>query len=322
MALIEDTCPAFSAHTSEPYVMISLNHLSKRYDANFVVDDVDLSVSEGEIVGLLGPNGAGKTTTLRMIAGVLPPSRGSVSINGKDVLQHPEMKRTIGYLPENNPLYEELTVEEYLRFWASVKGIPQDHIPEATAFVVDHVNIADVYYRPIAELSKGYRQRVGLSQALLTRPEILILDEPTEGLDPNQRREMKELIQSLGKKRTVIISSHVLSEVAKLANRVIIINKGKVVADDSPDHLTRSSAGSQIVDVEIKGKDVLSKLKALPHVKHVEETGKNYFQLDVAKGRDIREDIFKLAVSKKWTILTMLRKELELEDVFSELTKE
>ena len=170
--------------------MIALTKLSKRFDRQFVVNDLNLKIKQGEIVGLLGPNGAGKTTTLRMIAGVLPPSKGTVVIDDKNIEADGIVKKRIGFLPENNPLYDELTVEEYLSFWSDMKEIPQGERQEAIDFVVDRCGISEVYYRPISELSKGYRQRVGLSQAILTKPDILILDEPTEGLDPNQRQDI------------------------------------------------------------------------------------------------------------------------------------
>lgn len=303
--------------------MITITNLSKRFDTQFVVDNISLKIKEGEIVGLLGPNGAGKTTTLRMITGVLPPTKGAVIINGRDITQDSDsLKKRIGFLPENNPLYEDVTVEEYLRFWADIKGIEKDKRAEAIDFVVESCGIAEVYYRPIGELSKGYRQRVGLSQAILTKPDILILDEPTEGLDPNQRQDIAKLILSLGKKRTVIISSHVLSEVARFASRMIIVNKGAIVADDTPEHLRQFKSSTQTVEVEIKGEKVLEALRELPNVSKAKELRKNYYVLEVKKGEDIREKLFKTAVSKNWILLTMLQKERALEDVFAQLTSE
>lgn len=303
--------------------MITVTNLSKRFDTQFVVDNISLKINEGEIVGLLGPNGAGKTTTLRMITGVLPPTKGAVVIDGRDITQESDsLKKRIGFLPENNPLYEDVTVEEYLRFWADIKRINKEKRKEAIDFVVDSCGIAEVYYRPISELSKGYRQRVGLSQAILTKPDILVLDEPTEGLDPNQRQDIAKLILSLGKKRTVIISSHVLSEVARFASRLIIINKGTVAADDTPERLRQFKSSTQTVEVEIKGEKILEKLKALENVTKVKEQRKNYYILEVNKGKDIREKLFKTAVTNKWILLTMMQKERALEDVFAQLTSE
>lgn len=300
--------------------MITLTKLSKRFDRQFVVSDVNLKIKQGEIVGLLGPNGAGKTTTLRMIAGVLPPSKGSVVIDETNIETNGFVKKRIGFLPENNPLYEELTVEEYLSFWSDMKEIPKSERQEAIDFVVDRCGIAEVYYRPISELSKGYRQRVGLSQAILTKPDILILDEPTEGLDPNQRQDIAALIRDLGKERTVIISSHVLSELAKIVNRMVIIHKGAIVADETPDNLRRLGSSSQTVEIEVKGNHVLSSLKKVDGVIDVQETKKDYFVVEVEKKLDIREKLYKLAVKNKWTLLTLVARERAIEDVFSQLT--
>src|SRR3972149_1613019 len=300
--------------------MITLTKLSKRFDRQFVVSDVNLKINQGEIIGLLGPNGAGKTTTLRMIAGVLPPSKGTVVIDETNIETDGIVKKRIGFLPENNPLYEELTVEEYLSLWSDMKEIPKSERQEAIDFVVDRCGISGVYYRPISELSKGYRQRVGLSQAILTKPDILILDEPTEGLDPNQRQDIAALIRDLGKERTVIISSHVLSELAKIVNRMVIIHKGAIVADETPDNLRRLGSSSQTVEIEVKGNHVLSTLKKVDGVIDVHEIKKDYFVVEIEKKLDIREKLYKLAVKNKWTLLTLVAKERAIEDVFSQLT--
>lgn len=300
--------------------MITLSKLSKRFDRQFVVNDVNIKINEGEIVGLLGPNGAGKTTTLRMIAGVLPPSKGNVQIDGKDITLDGSIKKRIGFLPENNPLYDEMTVEEYLAFWADMKEIAKSDRQDAIDFVVDRCGISEVYYRPISELSKGYRQRVGFSQAILTKPDILIFDEPTEGLDPNQRQDIANLIRDLGKKRTVIISSHVLPELAKIASRMIIIHKGAVVADETPENLRKIGSASQVVEIEVKGSNVLSTLRKVDGVTEVTEARKNYFVITVDKKQDIREELYKLSMKNKWTLLTLLAKEQAIEDVFSQLT--
>lgn len=300
--------------------MITLTNLAKRFDRQFVVNDVNLKIKQGEIVGLLGPNGAGKTTTLRMIAGVLPPSKGTVVIDDKNIETDGIVKKRIGFLPENNPLYDELTVEEYLSFWSDMKEVPKGERKESIDFVVDRCGITEVYYRPISELSKGYRQRVGLSQAILTKPDILILDEPTEGLDPNQRQDIAALIRDLGKERTVVISSHVLSELAKIVNRMVIIHKGVIVADETPDNLRRLGSSSQIVEIEVKGNHVLSTLKTVDGVIDVHEAKKDYYVVEVEKKLDIREGLYKLAVKNKWTLLTLVAKERAIEDVFSQLT--
>lgn len=301
--------------------MITVSNLSKRFDRDFVVDGISLTIKTGEIIGLLGPNGAGKTTTLRMIAGVLPPTKGTIEIDKQNIKKEANsIKERIGFLPENNPLYDELTVEEYLAFWADVKGIPKENRPEAIDFVVKSCGIDDVYYRSISELSKGYRQRVGLSQAILTKPDILILDEPTEGLDPNQRHDIASLILSLGKKRTVIISSHVLSEISKLSSRIIIINKGAVVADDTPHNLQNLKSSTITLEVEIQGEHVLSELQKLPGVVKVSQQRKNYYVLEVDKKVDLRERIFNTAVENKWVLLILMQRQRSLEEVFGQLT--
>lgn len=303
--------------------MITLTDLSKRFDKQFVVEDVKLKITPGEIVGLLGPNGAGKTTTLRMLAGVLPPTRGFVTIDGVNVHQDGEfVKKRIGFLPENNPLYEELTVEEFLIFWADIKGLRESEKKPAIDFIVENCGIAQVYYRPIAELSKGFRQRVGLAQAILTKPDILILDEPTEGLDPNQRQDISLLIKNLGKKRTVIISSHVLTEIAKLASRLVVIHKGKIVADETPEKFKRMGSKSNTLEVEIKGERVITGIKELEHVIGVTQIRTNTFEIKIKESRDIREDVFKLAVKKRWIILSLMQRERPIEDVFAQLTSE
>jgi len=301
--------------------MITISNLSKKFSGNIVVNDINLKIKEGDIVGLLGPNGAGKTTTLRMISGVLPPTNGAIEIDDTDITKDPKIKNKIGYLPENNPLYDDLTVQEYLSFWADVKGIDPAEKQEAIDFVVDHCGISDVFYRPISELSKGYRQRVGFSQAILTKPDILILDEPTEGLDPNQRQDIAALIRDLSKKRTVIISSHVLSELAKLANRLIVIHKGEIVADNTPEKLRKMGSKTQIVEFEVTGKSVIPTLKKTKGIKKITQMKKNYFEIESDEKKDIRQDLYKLAVKNKWTLLTLVAKEESIEDVFSKLTE-
>lgn len=252
--------------------MISLKNISKRFESVTAVDDISLSIKKGEVIGFLGPNAAGKTTTLRMITGILPPSQGKILINNKEISKNEtELKKLIGYLPENNPLYEDLTVEEFLKFWLDIKQVPEKDWKKTLKFVVENAGIAEVFYRPINELSKGFRQRVGLSQAILTKPKILILDEPTEGLDPNQRLQIQSLIKNLGKQRTVIIASHVLSEIAKIANRIIIIHKGKIVADSTTKQLADLKKGPMTLEVKVKSATIASKIKKIKGVIKVEK---------------------------------------------------
>jgi ABC-2 type transport system ATP-binding protein len=304
--------------------MIILNNVSKKFEQTEAVKNISLKIKPGEIVGLLGPNGAGKTTTIRMLTGVLPPTKGKVEINGKNFFDNStQLKSMIGYLPENNPLYEDLTVEEHLYFWLGMKGIVDGkRQKEAINFSVESTGIGSVYYRFIGELSKGYRQRVGLAQAILAKPEILILDEPTEGLDPNQRRDIQKLLVELQKSRTVIVSSHVLGEISKLASRIIIIHNGRVVGDDTPTNLVKAQSGEQEIEVEILGKGVSKGLATLSHVKSVNSKGKNTYLIVVDTDKDLRQDIFDLAVGKKWKLLEIKVKTRELEDVFTELTTE
>lgn len=303
--------------------MIKLNKITKKFGTTLAVKGISIKIMPGEIVGLLGPNGAGKTTTLRMMAGVLPPTNGTVEIDGKNISDHEEIKTRIGYLPEDNPLYEELTVEEHLHFWAQMKGMKKEEAETAIAYAIEKTGIKEVYYRLIGELSKGYQQRVGLAQAILGKPDILLLDEPTEGLDPNQRRDIQDLLNELKKSRTVIVSSHVLSEISKIANRIIIISQGLVVGDDSPENLIKSSDGVQEVEIEIQGAHLIKEIKAIPGVTEVikEKKGKYKVRGEVS-GEDLRPKIFKAAVKNKWILLTIRSVERQLEEVFSELTEE
>ena len=302
--------------------MIVLKKVEKNFGENKAVDGISLTIKPGEIVGLLGPNGAGKTTTLRMLAGVLPPTKGTITIDGKGFDETEQtLKGRIGYLPEENPLYDDLTVEEHLKFWASMKHLGVEETAEAIEFAIEKTGIREVYYRLIGELSKGYRQRVGLAQAILARPDILLLDEPTEGLDPNQRRDIQTLLSDLKVSRTVIVSSHVLSEITKIASRIIIISQGQVVGDDSPDNLVKEEGGKQTVEVEIEGTGVVSGIKSLKNIEEVVKEKTNYYQVTSDSKKDIRPEIFNLAVKKKWVILTMKLVERKLEDVFSELTE-
>lgn len=303
--------------------MITLENVTKTYGSTPVVESMSLSIKPGEIVGLLGPNGAGKTTTIRMIAGVLPSSTGSISVNGLTHADHSmELKSQIGYLPEDNPLYEDLTVEEHLHFWGRMKGLGVSELPEAIEFALESTDITDVYYRFIGELSKGYRQRVGLAQAIMNKPSILLLDEPTEGLDPNQRRDIQALLAKLRKDRTVIVSSHVLGEISHLADRIIIIHKGLVVGDDSPQNLVSTNKKSIELMTEIKGTGVIKGLQEIPGVIKAVKEGSARYRITAKRTPDIREAIFKQSIKQKWILMEMRPLERQLEDVFSELTEQ
>lgn len=302
--------------------MIHFANVSKSFAGTRVVSALNLTIKPGEIIGLLGPNGAGKTTTIRMLAGVLPPSSGTITIDQKTYLDYElELKHRIGYLPENNPLYDDLTVEEHLHFWASLKGLALDSVTEAIDFAVQNTGIKEVYYRLISELSKGYRQRVGLAQAILGKPDILLLDEPTEGLDPNQRRDIQALLSKLKKNRTVIVSSHVLGEISQLATRLLIIHKGAIVGDDTLAHLLAGKGGSQTIELEVTGTNIKKTLLALSGVISVESPSPRHYLVTSRSKKDLRPELFKLAVSKKWVLTNLQEKTRQLEDVFSELTE-
>lgn len=303
--------------------MLEFKKISKNFDSTRALNSVSFKIKRGEIIGLLGPNGAGKSTTLKILAGILPPSSGQVLINNQIFdYNHQYLKKMIGFLPENNPLYEEMTVEEFLIFWAKIKGLSQKQLKTALKFVLLYTGIKSVFYKMISELSKGYRQRVGLAQAILSKPEVLLLDEPTEGLDPNQRKEIKNLITKLGKDHTVILSSHVLSEVSQIAKRVIIINKGKIVADDKVSNLKLLKSGHRVIETELIGKNILTALKKLPHLIKIKKIKNDYYQIESEKGSDLRPKVFNLAKKNNWQLLTLKEIEQKLEDVFSQLTHE
>lgn len=308
--------------------MIEVKNLVKLYGDKRAVDDVTFTVQKGEILGFLGQNGAGKSTTMNIITGYLSSTSGTVTIDGHEILEDPiEAKKKIGYLPEHPPLYLDMTVKEYLGFMYELKKVKlprKQHIEE----ICQVVRITDVYNRVIKNLSKGYRQRVGLAQALLGNPDVLILDEPTVGLDPKQMIEIRNLIKSLGQRHTIILSSHILSEVQMTCDRVIVINKGKLVADDTPDNLSHSMSTDHKLLIRVAGpKDEISKLLAkIPGMQEVSfvgerENGQAFdFSLEADKGLDIRREVFKRLAERDWTLLGMRSTELSLEDIFLQLT--
>ncbi len=307
--------------------MIKIKNLSKKFDHNLVLDKINLDIKSGEIVGFLGPNGAGKTTTMRILTGFLNPTSGSVSINGQDISQrnNSNFKQFIGYLPENNPLYTEMLVFEYLHLMAELKKIAQNKIKAYIYQAVKKTGLEDVYYRPIAELSKGYKQRVGLAVSILGNPKILILDEPTEGLDPNQRIDIRNLVKNLGQDKTVIISSHVLSEIETTCNRIIIIHQGKLVADGQTQQVIADAKGEKELSLEIAGQDIedkISRLVGRQAIKEIQFNGQTVkLLLSLPVNREIRPLIFNLAKDNHWVIWEMHQKEFSLEDVFKKLTK-
>jgi len=308
--------------------MIQVNQLTKRYARHEAVSGIDFSVARGEIVGFLGPNGAGKTTTLRMLTGYLPPTSGTASIAGFDIFrQSIDARRKIGYMPENVPLYEDMRVREYLKFRAQLKGLGNSDTRRRVAEVTDICGLDSVRRKMIKTLSKGYRQRVGLADALVHDPELLILDEPTNGLDPNQIRQIRELIRHLGQTHTVLISTHILSEVEMICNRVIIIDGGKIKAADTPANLVAEmrAAGRIQVEIQADSEVVAGALNRLENVKKVTpealEGDWTRYTVWVDSGTDSRERIARLASQYGWPLRSLFRHIATLEDVFVELTR-
>lgn len=308
--------------------MIEVNNLVKRYGDHTAVDHLSFTIEKGKIYGFLGPNGAGKSTTMNMITGYIASTEGTVKIDGHDILEEPEeAKKCIGYLPELPPLYFDMTVLEYMKFAADLKKVPKNKKNSMIEEIMEMVNITDMKNRLIKNLSKGYRQRVGLAQAILGYPEVIILDEPTVGLDPKQIIEIRTLIKELGKKHTVILSSHILSEVSAVCDYVMIISHGKLVASDTPDNLSRLAEGSNKIEMTVKGeKEVIEHgLKEIPGINDVEimqGQDSNLWEVKVTADEqtDIREQIFYKMSELASPILEMKSKKVSLEEIFLELT--
>ncbi len=303
--------------------MIEVEGLTKRFVGREAVSDVSFFVPEGEVLGFLGPNGAGKTTTMRMITGYLDRTGGRVRVGGVDLAKDPlGVRARIGYLPENVALYPEMRVEEYLRFRASIEGVPRREAAARLGEVCERCMLDDVRRQIIGTLSKGYRQRVGLAGALIHRPPVLILDEPTVGLDPRQIVKIRELIRELGREHTVILSTHILPEVEQVCRRVLIIDGGRIVADGSPDQLRAGFAGPAEVRVEVEAPAAEARLalELIPGVDAVTEEGGHRYRLAVAGDADVRRDVFALAVERGWVLLELTRHVPSLEDVFLRLT--
>jgi ABC-2 type transport system ATP-binding protein len=309
--------------------VIEVQHLTKRYGPVTAVDDVSFKVERGEILGFLGPNGAGKTTTMRILTGYMPATDGKALVAGFDVFDQPiEAKRRTGYLPETPPLYPDMSVFEYLDFVSKIKGVPSAERRARIQYVMERTRIADMANRLCGRLSKGYKQRVGLAQALIHNPDVLILDEPTAGLDPKQIIETRELIKELAGDHTIILSTHILPEVAQTCQRVVIINKGKVVAIDTPDNLTARLRGSETMYLQLdaSGADAAASLGRVPGVTRVVEAdrrdGMVGYEVDSESGRDVRRDLARAVVSSGWGLLEMRPMRMSLEDVFLSLTTE
>jgi len=309
--------------------VIEVQHLTKRYGRVTAVDDVSFRVERGEILGFLGPNGAGKTTTMRVITGYMPPTQGTVVVAGFDVFDQPvDAKRRTGYLPETPPLYPDMTVREYLSFVAQIKGVPKNERLTRVRDVMKRTWIADMSERQCGKLSKGYRQRVGLAQAVLHNPDVLVLDEPTAGLDPKQIIETRQLIKELAGTHTIVLSTHILPEVAQTCQRVVIIAKGRVVAVDTPDNLTRRLSGAETmyVLVDAPGQDAAQALQAVAGVTAVkaaeQHEGAVGFEVESSRGQDIRRQLANAVVTKGWGLLELRPMRMSLEEIFLQVTTE
>jgi len=301
---------------------IKIEGITKYYGPQKALDNVTLSVNKGEVVGLLGPNGAGKSTLMKILTTVIPPTSGTAQVNGLDVQEQSlEVRKCIGYLPELNPLYTDMYVREYLTFVFNSyphEGKAKDAVEE----VIKLTGLTEESRKKIGELSKGYKQRVGLAQALIHDPEILILDEPTSGLDPNQLVEIRRIIAELGKVKTIILSTHIMQEVEALCSRVVIIDHGKIVADDTPSNLSKTNVQAFVYRLELKEVIPMSELKAIEGVEKVDKQSDNTWLITGKKGLDLREKVFKFAVSKGYNVLALSQEASKMEDVFHRLTQE
>jgi ABC-2 type transport system ATP-binding protein len=307
--------------------MIEVENLTKRYGRTTAVNGVSFRVQKGEILGFLGPNGAGKTTTMRVLTCYLPPTEGTARVAGYDVFQSPlEVKKRVGYIPETPPLYPDMDVQGFLDFCAKIKGVPGDQRKARLDDAIEKTRIGDVRKKLISRLSKGYRQRVGLAQAILHNPDVLILDEPTAGLDPKQIIETRELIKSLGGEHTIVLSTHILPEVEMTCGRVVIINRGRVVAEDTPQNLTRRLKGAAALRLEVRGdgESTAAALAAVPGVLAVRRHGADgeaaTFEVEAESGRDVRADLARAVVAGGYDLLSLQPLGMSLEEIFLHLT--
>ncbi len=311
--------------------MIEVKNLTKYYGTTVGIENLSFQVDKGEVLGFLGPNGAGKTTTMKILTCYLPPTSGTAMVFGYDIIENPlEVRKRIGYLPEKNPLYTDMVVKEYLEFVGSLKGIPASKIRNRVSMAVEQCGLTDVYKRTIGKLSKGYQQRVGIAQAIISDPELLILDEPTIGLDPKQIIEIRELIKNLGKERTVILSSHILPEVSQVCNRIIVVNQGKLVAVDTPDNLRNRLKKSSVIRIKLrktpeseKVKELIQKIDGVLLVNEKESTDTILvLSVESKPDRDLRNDIARELIRNDLPLLEIFSEELSLEDIFLKLVTE
>ena len=307
--------------------MISVSNLSKNYGNVKAVDSISFDLKDGEVVGFLGANGAGKTTTLKMITGYLVPTNGEIKVNGLDIVDNTsEIQEMIGYLPELNPLYTEMRVYDYLEFLGSIRNIKGSDFKQALSRVVDKCGLSGVVHKVIADCSKGYKQRIGLAAAMIHDPKILILDEPVTGLDPNQIVEIRSLIKSLGKEKLVFMSSHILQEIQATVDKIIIIDKGKIVANGTNEELMSDFMGNVSLEMEVmkatkkSAQELQAKIPSVKFISMEKSGGVQKVNFEYPKDKDPREDIFKHAVKSKWVILKMMPQATNLEDIFRNLT--
>ncbi len=308
--------------------MIKVDNLTKYYGPTLAVDSVSFEITRGQVVGFLGPNGAGKTTTMRIVTCYLKPTAGTASVAGHDILDSPvEVRRRLGYLPENCPLYNEMNVVEYLHYIAELHQVPKSERTRKVKEMIGIVSLGDVVYKDIGELSRGYRQRVGLAQAMVHDPDILILDEPTNGLDPNQIIEMRRLIKEIGREKTILLSTHIMQEVTATCGRVLIISDGRLVAQGSPDELISQAQGKETVAISLKGneEDIYAGLREARFIESFRKKGSEdedewlTLEIQSASG-DIREQLFRLAVEKNWSLRELRTERISLEEVFARIT--
>jgi len=308
--------------------LIDVKNLSKSYGTFQAVDDVSFFIDKGEVVGFLGPNAAGKTTTMRVLTCFMPATKGTISVAGFDVFENPmSVKKRVGYLPEHPPLYQEMTVESYLTFVGRINGLSGKDLKIKLDKALERTSTDEVRGRIIAKLSKGFKQRVGIAQALIHDPEVLVLDEPTVGLDPKQIIEVRNLIKELGEDHTIILSTHILPEVSATCGRVIIINKGKIVAEDTPENLTSGLEGQQRLEIEVDGpsdevSEALKKIKGVLNVSAKKEDSAGIFVIDLDRENQVKKDIAASIVNNGWGLLEMRSAGLSLEEVFLQLTTE
>ena len=307
-------------------MMIQATGLTHYYGPQPAIQDVNFTVEKGEILGFLGPNGAGKTTTMRILTGFMPPTRGKVTVDGHDVVEESlQVRKMIGYLPETVPLYTDMTVSSYLKYMGTLRGMPPKKIKGRIADVVDVCRLGDYHKTQIGKLSKGFRQRVGVAQAILHEPEVLVLDEPTIGIDPIQVVETRRLIQDLGKSQTVVLSSHILPEVSMICQRVMIIHEGRIVAEDTPSNLAQRLQGVNRLEIEVGGPinevlEALRKVEGVADVSHSSSMGKPVFTVQARGGQDLRDEISRAVISSGWSLLSMQTVGMSLEDIFLKLT--